>query len=437
MIDVMAVGGMPFSYNHWSYGKEILSTRQNYKTGQTGLAYEIVVNTNPSIAYLMENNSMTMQALVMAHSICGHGSVYKNNYLFRTWTDADSIIDYTRFAANFVKKCEDLYGADRVEKLLDACHALQGFGVDKYKQKKKSKDHTQNKLENRLKYLDESLNDVYTTTTKQKKIKVDDLEAIQYPQENILKFVEKHSPILESWQREIVRIVRKMAQHFYPHYHTKMLHEGWASFIHYTIMTDLEKKGLINEGSYIEFIESHTGVCCQRDYTNKFYNGLNPYKLGFSMFKDLRRICENPTKEELKEYPEIANTDWRVSLINIVRNFRDESFILQYLTKNVVQELQLFTIFNEAPQIPYNIVTSTQKQPELALIRESLARQYSIQRFRPDIEISGCNFDGNRRLQLVYKVYKDKDLTKDWKRTNDYLQELWGFGVDISAEDVS
>ena len=100
MMDAYSSVGMPVNYHHWSFGKEFLGIEQRYKRGHMGLAYEIVINSNPCIAYLMEENSMTMQALVIAHAAYGHNSFFKGNYLFRQWTDADSIIDYLIFARN-------------------------------------------------------------------------------------------------------------------------------------------------------------------------------------------------------------------------------------------------------------------------------------------------------------------------------------------------
>ncbi|MGV8409855.1 SpoVR family protein, partial [Pseudomonas aeruginosa] len=119
--------------NHWSYGKHFLSTEKKYTRGQMGLAYEIVINSDPCIASLMEETTQCMQALVIAHACYGHNSFFKGNYLFRTWTDASSIIDYLVFAKQYIMQCEERYGIDAVEDLLDSCHALMNYGVDRYK----------------------------------------------------------------------------------------------------------------------------------------------------------------------------------------------------------------------------------------------------------------------------------------------------------------
>ncbi len=133
MMDAYASVGMPISYNHWSYGKKFLNFEQSYKRGQMGLAYEIVINSSPCIAYLMEENTVAMQALVIAHACYGHNSFFKGNYLFRTWTDAESIIDYLVFAKNYIAECEERHGVSSVEAILDSCHAIMNNGVDRYK----------------------------------------------------------------------------------------------------------------------------------------------------------------------------------------------------------------------------------------------------------------------------------------------------------------
>jgi len=106
MMDAYASVGMPVGYHHWSFGKQFLSVEQAYKRGQMGLAYELVINSNPCIAYLMEENTLMMQVLVIAHACYGHNSFFKGNYLFRTWTDAESIVDYLVFARKYIAQCE-------------------------------------------------------------------------------------------------------------------------------------------------------------------------------------------------------------------------------------------------------------------------------------------------------------------------------------------
>ena len=137
MIDAYASIGLPVHYHHWSFGKEFLNNWGKYQKGRMGLAYEIVINSDPCISYLMEENNAITQALVMAHAAFGHNYVFKNNYMFREWTAAGSIIDYMIFAKNYIRDCEEKYGEDEVERVLDAAHALSSHAVDKRKRRHK------------------------------------------------------------------------------------------------------------------------------------------------------------------------------------------------------------------------------------------------------------------------------------------------------------
>jgi stage V sporulation protein R len=128
MIDLCSTVGMPVHYPHWGFGKQLVGQERGYRKGQSGLAYEIVINTNPSLVYLMETNSLALQVLVMAHAAYGHNTFFKSNYLFQQFTQADAILDYLKFARDFVVQCEQQHGWREVEKVLDCCHALAPRG---------------------------------------------------------------------------------------------------------------------------------------------------------------------------------------------------------------------------------------------------------------------------------------------------------------------
>ena len=252
MMDAYASVGMPVIYRHWSYGKQFISTEKNYRRGAMGLAYEIVINSDPCIAYLMEENTMAMQALVIAHAAYGHNSFFKGNYLFRMWTDASSIIDYLVYARNYVAECEERYGVDAVEELLDSCHALMNYGVDRYRRpQKRSLAQEISQRAEREHHLQQQVNDLWRTVPKRVETAADADVTRRFPnepQENLLYFIEKNAALLEPWQREVVRIVRKVAQYFYPQRQTQVMNEGWATFWHYTLLNTMYDKGQLGDG---------------------------------------------------------------------------------------------------------------------------------------------------------------------------------------------
>ncbi|MDE1712364.1 SpoVR family protein (plasmid) [Chromobacterium amazonense] len=438
MMDAYASVGMPVNYHHWSYGKHFVSTEKSYKRGQMGLAYEIVINSNPCIAYLMEENSMTMQALVIAHAAYGHNSFFKGNYLFRSWTDASAIIDYLVFAKSYIMKCEERYGIDEVEELLDSCHALMNYGVDRYKRPQKlSLAQEQARQEEREQYLQMQVNDLWRTIPKRDK---DDSgkSAPRFPtepQENLLYFIEKSAPLLEPWQREVVRIVRKVAQYFYPQRQTQVMNEGWATFWHYTIMNRLYDKGMITDGAMLEFLQSHTNVVTQPPVTARWYSGINPYALGFSMYQDIKRICQEPTDEDRAWFPDLAGTDWRESLEFAMRNFKDESFISQYLSPKLIRDFRLFAIRDDDRDDKLEI-SCIHDEEGYREIRNRLADQYNLGSREPNIQVWSVNVRGDRSLTLRHTMHNRRPLEEQSaQEVLKHVCRLWGFDVRLESVD--
>lgn len=435
MLDAYSSVAMPILYDHWSFGKTFIQNERQYHKGQQGLAYEVVINTNPCIAYCMENNTATLQALVLAHASVGHSHFFKNNYLFKGWTDADTIIDYLKYARNYIRSCEEKYGEKQVEYLLDACHSLQSHGVDKYKKSPKLSAELSTKRQKEWnKYFESTFNDLWRTIPKTS-MNVPDLE-LDLREENILYFIEKNSPILEDWEREIVRIVRKIAQYFYPQRQTQLMNEGFATFVHHLIMTEMHDQGLITEGAYLEFLTSHSNVITQLDWDNKYYHGINVYALGYAMFQDIRRICENPDEEDLKWFPDIANTDWLATIKHIVENFRDESFVLQFLSPKIARQFKLFSIHIKEGK-DFVQVNATHDDESFLRIRKILAEQYDLSRAIPHIEVVHVDWKGDRILYLEHRT-KNKQRLKydDVKATCTYIHDLWGFPINMVYVDL-
>ena len=435
MMDAYSYVGMPVGYGHWSFGKQFLSVEQRYRRGQMGLAYEIVINSNPCIAYLMEENSMMMQALVIAHAAYGHNSFFKGNYLFRTWTDAESIIDYLLFAKNYVAECEQRYGAEAVEEILDSCHALMNYGVDRYKRPTRiSLQQEKLRHKEREDYLQSRINDLWRTLpTKDKP--ADAQEESHFPaepQENLLYFIEKNAPLLEPWQRELVRITRKMAQYFYPQRQTQVMNEGWATFWHYTLLNTLYDEGLLTDGFMMEFLQSHTNVIYQPAYNSKYYNGINPYALGFAMMSDIRRICENPTDEDRRWFPDLVNTDWIKSLDFAMRNFKDESFVAQYLSPKLIRDLRLFAVLDDDADNELEI-SAIHDDRGYQYIRQTLADHYNLGNREPNIQVYNVNRRGDRSLTLRHIQHSRRPLHEDTGQVLKHLMRLWGFTVRMES----
>jgi len=435
MMDAYSSVGMPIGYNHWSFGKKFIQTEQTYRRGQMGLAYEIVINSDPCISYLMEENTMPMQALVMAHASFGHNSFFKNNYLFQTWTDASSIIDYLLFAKNYIAECEEKYGIDEVEITLDACHALMSHGVDRYKRPAEiSLAEEKRRQKARAAYLQSQVNELWRTLPRRARAthKVNQTFPKE-PQENILYFLEKNAPLLEPWQREIIRIVRKVSQYFYPQRQTQVMNEGWATFWHYTILNHLYDEGLVTDRLMMEVLHSHTNVIYQPPYNSPYYSGINPYALGFAMFCDIRRICEEPTDEDKYWFPDIAGKDWLETLHFAMQNFKDESFISQFLSPRLMRQFKFFAIDDDQEK-NYLEVAAIHNEEGYRQIRQRLSDQYNLSNREPNIQVYNVAIRGDRSLTLRYTPHNRVPLDESYKEVLKHLHQLWGFDVRLEQQ---
>lgn len=438
MMDAYASSAMPINYHHWSFGKHFLGVQNSYRRGHMGLAYEIVFNSNPCIAYLMEENTLTMQALVIAHASYGHNSFFKNNYLFRTWTDAESIIDYMVFARNFIARCEQRHGVDEVEAVLDACHALMSHGVDRYKRPYPlSLQEEKRRQAEREAALQQQVNELWRTIPSTESLDAPQEESRypEEPQENILYFLEKNAPLLEPWQREIIRIVRKVAQYLYPQRQTKVMNEGWACFWHFHILHELYREGLVNDGFMLEFLQYHTSVIYQPPFDSPHYSGINPYTLGYAMMQDLKRVCESPSEEDRIWFPDIAGSPWQETLDFAMRDFKDESFILQFLSPKLIRELKLFSVLDDEDK-DYLEVTAIHDDAGYQAIRESLSANYNLGNLEPNIQVYNVNVRGDRTLTLRHDMHRGRPLERgSAEEVVRHLQQLWGF--DVVLESVS
>jgi spore cortex formation protein SpoVR/YcgB (stage V sporulation) len=446
MLDAYSSHGLPLMYTHWSFGKHFARDEALYRKGYQALAYEIVINSSPCISYLMEENTATMQTLVIAHAAFGHNHFFKNNYLFRQWTDAESILDYLAFGKAYLTRCEERYGAEAVEATLDAAHALMDQGVFRYRRPPRpSRAVIDEKRRLRVAYDEESVNEIWRTLPggAAKRMAPDresDEDAymraqLKLPEENILYFLEKHSPTLRPWQREILRIVRTLAQYFYPQRQTKTMNEGCATFVHHHIMNALYDKGQLNEGAMLEFMTSHSGVIFQPGYDDRRYSGINPYALGFAMMTDIKRISSDPTDEDRAWFPEIAGKgDWRDVLKDAWANYRDESFIMQYLSPKVIRDFRLFALKDSEGADAYT-VAGIHDESGYRKVRAGLASLYDLGTREPDLQVTGANLQGDRTLTLTHAVRSGVKLSKSMQDdVLKHIRHLWGYGVVLKEE---
>jgi stage V sporulation protein R len=413
-----------------------------YRKGYQALAYEIVINSNPCISYYMEENTMAMQTLVLAHAAFGHNHFFKNNYLFQQWTDPNGILDYLEFAKRYVCECEERHGVAAVETILDAAHALMNQGVFRYRRASKLKlGEYESRRRERLANQALAYSDLWRTVpipaqarepTLSEQEAAERKQRLRLPEENLLYFLEKNSPVLQDWQRELLRIVRNVAQYFYPQRQTKLMNEGCATFVHYHIVNRLYDDGLISEGALLEILHSHSNVVYQTGYDNPHHSGMNPYALGFAMMQDIQRICLRPTDEDREWFPDLAGRDdWRSALRDIWANYRDESFVRQFLSPHLIRTMKLFVLNDKSADSVYRI-DAIHDEIGYRKVRNALAQSYDVSGAEPDIQVVDVDLLGDRQLILKHNVRNGVRLAEASRdQTLRHVRKLWGYEVRL------
>jgi stage V sporulation protein R len=302
MIGHMSYHGMPTHYDHWSYGKAFERTRQMYNLGVEGLPYELIINSNPSIAYLMRENPLYLQILIMAHCV-GHSDFFKNNRMFKD-TYPESVVAKFRNAKKRIQSyIEDhTIGIEEVENVIDAAHSIS-FQTYRYGQNRNTHADLIKKYTQKIREDEDG--------------EYEDFDISKIPLEpdyDILGFIVEHGNMPE-WKKDIIEIVRDESAYFIPQMQTKIMNEGWASYWHYTLLHELN----LTPDLHFPFLKSHNQVICPH------IGRLNPYHLGFTIFKDIEE------KYGLEECFIARETS------------HDVSFIRQYLTHELCEKLGLFS----------------------------------------------------------------------------------------------
>ena len=390
MMGHMAYTGLPTHYRHWSYGKSFDRIQTEYNLGMSGLPYEMIINSNPSISYLMTENPMPTHILTMAHCV-GHSDFFKNNRMFSE-TGADTVIDRFKAAAKRVKKyIEDpAIGIESVEKILDACHAI------KYQVPRTPGIKRRNHKELKLFYKNLIKND--------KSGKWDNFNLNKIPLEpdsNLLGFIAEHNPMLEEWERDLIRIVEKESLYFVPQAFTKIMNEGWACMIHEKIIESLG----IPDDYYLSFIRLHNQVV--RPHLGR----INPYHLGYKMFKDIEK------RYGFKECLRARETH------------NDESFIKNFLTLELCQELNLFS-YSFDSKGGYNKITDVSGDESWRRVRDDLIRNIGLNSV-PVILVKELKKNGTLILEHQHDG-RDLELSQA-NKVFEHINDLWHGGVKFTT----
>jgi len=377
MLGNMAYHGMPTHYGHWSFGKSFEIQHSQYQHGVTGLPYELIINSDPCISYLMRENPLYLQILIMAHCV-GHSDFFKNNRTFK-YTRADTVVPRMRNAKKRIQKyVEDPWiGIEKVEKVIDACQAIT-YQIPRYPQDI------------------ESLKEVYDAHAKKEKIR--DLEVPPYKEYDILGFILDYAQNIPEWKKDIISIIRDEAFYFMPQIRTKTMNEGWACFWHYKIVHELN----MPQKYHIPFLKSHNQVV--RPHIGR----INPYHLGFHLFNKIEE------RHGLKE-------------CFIAREVHhDESFIRQYLTQEDCEELNLFSFSqNDGKDL---IVDDVSDEDGWKTVKNNLVMQTGANSI-PVIYVESIEKDGSL---ILHHEHDGRDLQiKYAEHVLEHCKHLWETDVQL------
>jgi len=379
MLGAMAYTGLPTHYRHWSYGKEYERTHTLYNMGQTGLPYEMIINSNPSIAYLMRENALNIHILTMAHCV-GHSDFFKQNRMF-AHTDPENIIVSFKSAAKYVRQLieDPSIGIERVEAILDAAHSIK-YQVPRYPGIKYKSRQELIEIEK-----DKMAEDAYYNP---------DLTKVPIqPEYNLLRFIAEHSKNLEEWERNLILIVEESSKYFIPQALTKIMNEGWACTIHQKIIDELN----LPDSLYLPFVKLHNQVI--RPHLGQ----INPYHLGYTLFQ---KIIEEKGFEEAMTIREVHND------ITFLRFYTDEDFM---------REHNYFShSYNKKQQS--SIVDDISDDEGWESVRDAMITNVGLNRI-PVVYVD--NVEKNNTLSLIHE-HDGRDLEMNYARkVFQHIKDLW------------
>lgn len=418
MLGYMAYSGMPSHYSHWSFGKNFEKQKTLYDYGVSGLPYEMVINSDPCLAYLMRDNTLLLQVLTIAH-VYGHNDFFHNNFTFTSSTDArNTLMMFKTHGSRIDSYTEDpSIGIEQVEEVLDHAHSIS-FQVSRNLAIKKL---SQEELRVRKWENAQAPDDPYWEIHPKQEYKAPDLQKVPLePEENLLSFIAQYNPYLPEWKRDCLRIVEEETKYFIPQMETKIMNEGWASYWHHKLLNTLQ----IEQGMHLEFIVRHNQVLRPTP------GGLNPYHLGFVMWHDIeRRWNEGQTGREWTDDKPKGNmsaleeneTPGRKKIFEVRETDRDASFLRRFLTVDIMRELELFQHEKRGKE---RIITKVSDEENWEAVKETLIQNVGTGSL-PVIKVEDADFGRNRTLYL--KHYHDgRDLLLEYaEHTLKHVKSLW------------
>ncbi len=435
MNEVAAYGGFPTRYPHWKFGMEYEELSKGYSYGLQKI-YELVINTNPSYAYLLKSNALVDQKLVMCH-VYGHVDFFKNNYWFQHTNR--KMLDEMANHSTRIRRYIELHGLEMVENFVDACLSLDNLidihspFVKRRRERPRSEldEEEQPRVPQRIRskdYMDRYVNPPDFIAEQRRRLEEDLRKQRNFPEEpqkDVLLFLLENAP-LERWQRDVLDMIREEAYYFAPQGMTKTLNEGWASYWHSRLMTEK----VLEDSEVIDYADHHSGTMGMSPGV------LNPYKVGIELLRDIEdRWNKGKFGKEWEECDDLdRKRTWdrhlglgRQKIFEVRRIYNDVLFIDEYLTPEFCERHKLFT-YEYNPQTGEYVITNR----DFKRIKEKLL--FQLTNFgHPYIYVEDGNYE-NRGELLMRHRHEGIDLKiDDAKETLRNLQVLWSRPVHLET----
>jgi stage V sporulation protein R len=405
--------GMPTRFSHWSFGKQFFKMKLHYDFGLSKI-YELVINSNPCYAFLLDSNSLIQNKLIVAH-VLAHCDFFKNNVRFKN-TKRD-MVESMAATAERIRQYEMEYGRKEVEEFLDAVLSIEehidpsllrpALDWDMEDEERKEEDDAALPTEyDDLWSLDEEKKENAPRKKKRKKFP-------PHPEKDIVLFIEQYSRELDDWQRDIMTMIREEMLYFWPQLETKIMNEGWASYWHQRIIRELD----LTSDEAIEFAKLNAGVI-QPSRTS-----INPYYLGLKIFEDIEERWNNPDEEMKKQGIEPGGG--REKMFEVRELESDISFLRNYLTKELVLREDMYLFQKQGRD--YKIIDK-----EWTKVRDQLVNMRVNGGF-PYITVNDGDYMRNGELYLKHS-YEGIELDlKYLEKVLPYIYTLWGRAVHLES----
>jgi len=445
MLEIMAYR-IPTNVNSWKYGRDFERLRTIYEHHGSNLPYEVVINSNPSRAYLMNTNTFAVHCLVISH-VYGHVNIFTENKYFRN--SRQDIVEILRHANKRFNEYERRYGINEVEMVVDAGHSIQLHSSPfESETEEEKRERIFNQIKAKVGQAQGNTKSEFGDLVVNKKSGVlpnQDIELIlqnikrnlrlKTPVEStgdLLRYIIDNSRILEDWQKDILEMLRMEGQYYWPQIKTRYLNEGWSVFIHEKIMNQLFRENLLNASEHAQYNYSNSLVKAENPVS------MNPYLIGSSIWKDIENrwdkgqhgkeweLCENEREKENWDTKEMKG--WE-KCRDTMRVYTDWFFLQEFLTVDIVKDLKIY-IFEEVESTThFDYVITKHKAKE---IRDMIIRSFA-QGGVPTIEVVDGNTNNRGELTLLHKW--DSNLNKEYaQETCKHICRMWGSKIYLMTK---